>query len=270
MSLYIKNADTQSHTWTGQIITAGSYYEIEALEQVRWSEDNQVLVDLANGILIVATSNDGNNDITDVNQAINYLKNNIPPSVKITNTVITDKGESSFDTIITHDWTDNTTWTATDDSLWQIEPSASTKQVEVTKAELQFTHDVKVASLTTPTELYFDIWVYNPLYDSGQSTGADDPTFVPGVSSGNPLRFLHKRTVFASLRDVFNYGNEHFTMPNAVDGETSGVTTVQFNYDQKIVLRGSQGAQLRLSTKNDIAMDGGFCTVSFVIREVDE
>lgn len=193
-----------------------------------------------------------------------------PQPVQIDNvpTVAIDKGTQDFDTLISHDWTDNTTWPATNDSVWMFEASATTKQIKMVKSEVQFSHDVKLGTQTTPGELYFDIWVYNPLYDSQQATDPDDPTFVPGVSSGNPLRFLFKRTVFASIRDVFNYGNDHFTMNATVDGVPS-ITTVKFNYDQAIVLRGDQGAQVRFSLKSDAPMDGTYCTVSVVLREED-
>lgn len=183
--------------------------------------------------------------------------------------VIADKGNQSFDTYITHDWTDNTSWSATNDSEWILEPSATTKMLIVVKSEVQFSHDVQLGSQTIPGEFYFDIWAYNPLVDLSIAIDPDDPTFVPGVSSGNPLRFLYKRSIFYSIRDVFNYGNSHFTMDKNVDGIISGVTTVQFNYDQNLELDGSQGMQLRFSLKDDNAMAGDFCTVSIVGREQD-
>lgn len=189
-----------------------------------------------------------------------------------TQKVYVDKGTHSFDTVVSHNWIDNTTWPSTSDSEWIVEPSAMTKVMYVPKAEVQFTHDVKLKSATTPGELYFDIWVFNPLFDSGQTVDADDDTFIPGVSSGNPLRFLYKRNSFKSLKEVFDFGNDHYSMNAVVDGLPSGVTTVRFDYDQKIELRGDQGAQIRFSLKDDSPMEGGtnsFCTVSLVIREDD-
>lgn len=181
--------------------------------------------------------------------------------------VIADKGTDNFDTVVSHDLTDTTTWPATNNSLWIIEPSDATKKVIVLRSEVQFSHDVQLETMTTPGEIFFDIWAYNPLYDSQQATDPDDPTFVPGVSTGNPLRFLYKRTPFTSIKDVFDYGNDHYSMNATVDG-ISGVTTVRFNYDQAIVLDGSAGSQIRFSTKNDLPLSGTYCTVSFVIREV--
>lgn len=189
--------------------------------------------------------------------------------VVVDNEIAVDKGIHSFDTLISHDWTDKTTWSALDNSEWLVEPSASTKRILLTKAEVQFTHDVKIQTMTPPREFYFDIWVYNPLFDVGQAPTADDPDFMPGVSSGNPLRFKYQRYTYASLRDVFNFGNDHFTMGYAVDGMTAGITTVQFNYDQHVELRGDQGAQARFSMKDNLEMGGDFCTVSVVVREDD-
>lgn len=69
----IKNADTISRTWVGQEITSGTYFTIDPLDYVKWSNDSQLLIDIASGKAIV---NDGSVDISDVNSAINFLKGN--------------------------------------------------------------------------------------------------------------------------------------------------------------------------------------------------
>lgn len=184
-----------------------------------------------------------------------------------------DKNNQSFNTVISHNYCDNSTWPSVTDSQWIVEPSAVTKFLELSRAEIQFTHDIKFKSSTTPKEFYYDVWLYNPLFDDQLTVDADDPTFVPGVSSGNPLRFLYKRYIYKSLMDVFNYGNNHYSMPFSVDGLASGVTTIQFNYDQIIVLDGSQGTQIRFSIEDNVQMESGagesFFTISTVIREHD-
>jgi len=184
--------------------------------------------------------------------------------------VVTEKGAEEFATIITHDWTDSATWQSPGSSVWKIGPSATNKKLIIPKSEVQFTHDVKMASLVTPGEFYFDVWAFNPLFNPGQAPTAESPNFVPGVSEGNPLRVLAQRTVFTSIRDVFNYGNAHYTMNANVDDLQSGVTTVQFNYDQKIVLHGSFGMEIRFSTKDNLQFDGSFFTVSLIAREENE
>lgn len=176
------------------------------------------------------------------------------------------EAEGSSNTLITHDWADNTTWmNGTGDSTWVLEPQQN-QILFLKKAEVQFSHDVV---LNGQTKLRFDTWVYNPLFDPQQPIDPDDDTFVPGVSQGNPLRFLYDRSEYTSIKDVLNYGNDHFTMP-AVDGMANSITTVQFNYARAIVLKHSQGAQIRINLENNTPMLGEFCTISLIVREEDE
>jgi len=192
-------------------------------------------------------------------------------SVYAENPLVFDKGVYQFDTIISHDWTNKHSWPSTDNSLWVIEPQSQTKQVRLVKSEVQFSHDVILgAKVPTPGEFYFDLWFYNPAFDPGSAVTPDNPLYVPGETPGeNPLRFLYKRTVFGSIRQVFDFGNDHYTMMASVDGINAGVTTVRFNYDQTILLRGDLGAQIRFSLKDHSPMLGDYCTVSVVIREED-
>ena len=74
--IYIKNTDTIQHKWAGQYVQPSGYYLIENAELANWQNSSQLLTDIGNGVAIVAKSNDGTQDITDVNEAINYLKNN--------------------------------------------------------------------------------------------------------------------------------------------------------------------------------------------------
>lgn len=62
-------------------IAAGAYYTVETFELPRWQSDSTVLSDIGSGILLV---NDGSIDITDVNSAINHLKDIGPKQVEIT------------------------------------------------------------------------------------------------------------------------------------------------------------------------------------------
>lgn len=76
MDIWIKNTDTVMHTWSGQGILQDEYYLIENLELPRWQNNSKLQTDIGSGIAIVAKDNSGNTDITDVNDAINYLKGN--------------------------------------------------------------------------------------------------------------------------------------------------------------------------------------------------
>lgn len=80
----IKNNSLEAKVWCGQEIQPSEYYEIQAMEETRWANDSLLLADIANSIAIV---NNGTEDLSDLNQAIDYLKNNLPKDVKISNTI---------------------------------------------------------------------------------------------------------------------------------------------------------------------------------------
>lgn len=78
VSRWIKNTSGGSKTWLGQQVADTAYYEIQATEATRWSNDSTLLTDIAAGDATVAKDDSGSTDITDINAAINHLKNDIP------------------------------------------------------------------------------------------------------------------------------------------------------------------------------------------------
>lgn len=170
---------------------------------------------------------------------------NLTPNTGIPK-VATYEPEGTFNSYITHDWCDNSTWPSANDSEYILEPSAG-KLLRLKKAEVQFSHDIGLSGVT---ELYFDIMAYDP--------------------NNLPNRQIVERVTYKSIKDVLNVGNAHFSTPVALDGMTNAMTTVQFNYPRSIDLYASSGMQIRLSTQNHTAMNGEFCTVSFVCSEEDE
>lgn len=74
MAKWIKNTDTIDHTYAGQLIPYGTYYEIQPVEEHLWANDSTLLTDIGSGNATVAKDDSGSNDITDVATAINYLK----------------------------------------------------------------------------------------------------------------------------------------------------------------------------------------------------
>lgn len=74
---YIKNNTASSVTYVGNTIAPGAYYLIQAQEDANFSTDPDVLTDVANTNAIMATDNSGSNDISDISEAIDFLKNNI-------------------------------------------------------------------------------------------------------------------------------------------------------------------------------------------------
>jgi len=81
MIKYIKNIDTITHTYSGQQILAGAYYEIQSVDEVNLANDSSLLSDIGAAKAIMAKDDSGTTDITDINESINFLKNNIPTEV---------------------------------------------------------------------------------------------------------------------------------------------------------------------------------------------
>lgn len=75
MSVYIKNADTQVNTWVGKEFAIGEYHLVQPVSLTAWQNNSTLLTAIGNGDAVVAKDDSGNNDISDVNAGINYLKN---------------------------------------------------------------------------------------------------------------------------------------------------------------------------------------------------
>jgi hypothetical protein len=71
---WIKNNTQVDQTWVGQLINPGSYYQIQPVEEVRWVGDSSLLTAIGSSEAVVAKSDSGSDDFSDVNDAISYLK----------------------------------------------------------------------------------------------------------------------------------------------------------------------------------------------------
>lgn len=91
MQIYIKNNSNADITVEGQIITPSSYYMIQPTEQLRYGSSSQLLGYITDTTCIIAKSDTGSDDITDVNTAIDFLKGALPTSVSSTNTPFASK-----------------------------------------------------------------------------------------------------------------------------------------------------------------------------------
>ena len=85
MAKIIKNIDTVEHTWVGQTIPSGSSYQIQTSQDNAWANDSLLMAAIGSGIAVV---NNGSTDITDVNMAINWMKNIIPRQVDSDNAIL--------------------------------------------------------------------------------------------------------------------------------------------------------------------------------------
>lgn len=71
---FVKNNKQTVDIWAGMQIQPNTYYQLEELEYNKWANNSKVLTDITSGDLLVAKSNDGTTDISDIAEAINYLK----------------------------------------------------------------------------------------------------------------------------------------------------------------------------------------------------
>lgn len=72
--IFIKNESSTTISRRGIVIGSGAYYLLPDTDKLSWANDSQVLSDIANNILVVAKTDDEQNDLTDLNAALNYLK----------------------------------------------------------------------------------------------------------------------------------------------------------------------------------------------------
>lgn len=87
MAKYIKNLTENDIVLEGYTIQPTIYQLIDPLDYIRIGESSAVYTALANGNISVAGINDGTEDITDLNEGINFLKSLIPKESKIINMI---------------------------------------------------------------------------------------------------------------------------------------------------------------------------------------
>lgn len=96
MAKYAKNVSGAAKSWVGQEIANNAYYLIDPSEASRWAYNSLVIADIGSGDLIIAKSNSGSDDISDVATAIDWLRDEAYPKdtdgAPLTRTKITQTG----------------------------------------------------------------------------------------------------------------------------------------------------------------------------------
>lgn len=82
--IYIKNATAINKTYLGQTILPGEYFLVPSEEEKLFSQEDALLIDIANSEAIIAKKDDGTMDLSVVNDAILYLQGTLPPEVENT------------------------------------------------------------------------------------------------------------------------------------------------------------------------------------------
>jgi len=82
MAVYVKNNSGVANVYRGMSFAIDEYKLLSGLVKTLWSNDSFILEEIASANLTMARSDDGSADISDVNEAIEFLKSN---EVKNTN-----------------------------------------------------------------------------------------------------------------------------------------------------------------------------------------
>lgn len=82
---FIKNVSGSEQTIEGQSIADGAYYLIQATEEATFTSSSALLGLVAAGTVLIAKTDTGSDDITDLNQSIDFLKQMTSREVTISN-----------------------------------------------------------------------------------------------------------------------------------------------------------------------------------------
>jgi len=74
MIKWIKNSSGATGTWIGQQLADLEYYQLQEQEKSKFASNSKVLLDVALGNLTIAKDNSGNTDLSDLNEAVDFLK----------------------------------------------------------------------------------------------------------------------------------------------------------------------------------------------------
>lgn len=85
MSKYLFNTTEEAIIIKGKTIPANDYYLIQSILESAFSADSELLIHIANATIIISKTDDSSGHISDVNSAIDYLKNKLPSKVEAIN-----------------------------------------------------------------------------------------------------------------------------------------------------------------------------------------
>lgn len=232
--IYISGVDTVPAS-SQLTVDPASYRQLSLSNVFQYIWDGSILV------------NDGTVDIADKNIAQlvclgRMTVASLSGSGEFGEVIVSNKKPSgnSF-SVRTHNFCDNSTWDlGSSDSTWKLEPPSGTIY-KVLRSEVQFTHDIQLASLPGGAKKMF--W----------------EVFAGGVSQ--------KLVEFKDVFDIFDWANAHYTMTPTVDG-IPGVTTAVFDYADAIVLNPAYAMRIEMRTEDHVQLGGLKCTASFVVEPV--
>jgi len=187
---WIKNADSVEHTYGGQQIAAGDYYQLQAHELLSWANNESLMIDIANAIAIVAKDNSGNLNLG-INDGINYLK---------------DTGMQTFRSIVTQDDQSRSDWghnftvpkgtTHTEDIAIPYDAALRGGELYVKNAadgdniDLQI---VDVAGIVYPPDTVLKVYIRNyQIFTDGKRQELKDESISDPIPSVFYIRIIYR------------------------------------------------------------------------------
>lgn len=154
------------------------------------------------------------------------------------------KPVGDYNTMVSHNYCDNTTWSATSDSSWVLEPSAG-EIISIDKSEVQFSHNLQFES----NSIQLNYYIWHP---------------VEGSIIGQTL-------TFSSLYSLFEIGNAHWHCPAIGTEIPHGLTTIEFAQKTVLELYGDQPTdgtvklhKVEVKILADHELTGDYVSASFV------
>lgn len=140
-------------------------------------------------------------------------------------TINYEDGEITFITPLTNTDVVKTSYKKANASTFTFSSIAG-KKLKIVHAEIQFSKGLKVQD----SPIYFDAYAYNP-YDL-------------------PNKILYKRNEYNNAKDYLNEANIGYSIP-AFGELTQDLLILPWNYPASKILKYSEGAEIRISTKDN-------------------
>jgi hypothetical protein len=81
---FLKNTTEANKTYLGQTILPGEYFEIPIEDESLYAKNDTLLLDVANGNIVVSRLGDVSGEISSFNESILFLQGNLPSEVRVT------------------------------------------------------------------------------------------------------------------------------------------------------------------------------------------
>jgi hypothetical protein len=262
VSKYFKNVSGNDGYWVGKFVANNGYRLID--DEYKWSSSNKVLQDLSADPpkALMSKSDDGNNDITDLNEAIDFLKNNIPPEIKINTEDVPTGGHFcacsiEVDVQTPNDWTEKVlTWPIPISFIsmsWQNSGDTGGDNIEMLVDQDKDIGDITQAVVASATVLDVNAAVLSAV-EVGYNLKITDGTNTDDLGRGLSIdEDNSKITVETATTNSFASGSSLLMtivlVPN-IKLPSSGTTTIDGRSTKTVPLAANAPFKIRYNNTN--------------------